>query len=79
MGIKKGAFQSRCMKLGTNCVLLTTIHQHLAQHLAHRKLSTSMSQLNKSMIQYWRREWQTSSVFLLENPMNSMKGKNVGH
>ena len=22
---------------------------------------------------YWRREWQTTSVFLLENPMNSMK------
>ena len=21
----------------------------------------------------WRREWQTTSVFLLENPMNSMK------
>ena len=22
---------------------------------------------------YWRRKWQTTSVFLLENPMNSMK------
>ena len=22
---------------------------------------------------HWRREWQTTSVFLLENPMNSMK------
>ena len=22
---------------------------------------------------YWRREWQTTSVFLLENPKNSMK------
>jgi len=22
---------------------------------------------------HWRREWQTTSVFCLENPMNSMK------
>ena len=22
---------------------------------------------------HWRREWQTTSVFLLENPMNSVK------
>ena len=22
---------------------------------------------------HWRREWQTTSVFLFENPMNSMK------
>ena len=22
---------------------------------------------------HWRREWQTTSVFLLENPINSMK------
>ena len=26
---------------------------------------------------HWRREWQTTSVFLLENPMNSMKRQNV--
>ena len=25
---------------------------------------------------HWRREWQTISVFLLENPMNSMKRQN---
>ena len=25
---------------------------------------------------HWRREWQTTSVFLLENPMNSMKRQN---
>ena len=25
---------------------------------------------------HWRREWHTTSVFLLENPMNSMKRQN---
>ena len=25
---------------------------------------------------HWRREWQTTSVFFLENPMNSMKRQN---
>ena len=25
---------------------------------------------------HWRREWQTTSVFYLENPMNSMKRQN---
>ena len=25
---------------------------------------------------HWRREWQTTSDFLLENPMNSMKRQN---
>ena len=25
---------------------------------------------------HWRREWQTTSVFLIENPMNGMKRQN---
>ena len=28
------------------------------------------------MVVHWRREWQATSVFLLENPMNSMKRQN---
>ena len=32
-----------------------------------------MVESSEQNVVHWRREWQTTSVFLLENPMNSMK------